>query len=581
MQGWGIIWSFICRNRYSYFFGILSNALGNILIVFIPKVIGEFTDQLQIGNLTSYDIGKFASFIAGLGVTGILLMHIGRIITQQKGRKLQYEVRQKLFEKWLELPPMYYQRYSIGDLMSRVLSDIEVIRGPVTWGINLSTNAIFMLGTALYMMAFSVNGKLTIVSFIPLLSIPFIVRILGPKIKKQSKKSQEALSDMSKMVEENINGIRVVKSFANEDTATRCFEEKVTNIVTEKLQFIKLSSFLRSLMPLTGSLSFIIVFLYGGYLTIHHEITLGDFVSFTIYVAIIQGPLEQVGQVLNLIQSASASLVRLSELLMLGPFDKKRVGKINQDIKGSIKVHNLTFKYPESNRTVLKNISFTIKKGQTIGIIGGTGSGKSTLVKLLLRLYDAPKGTIFFDENDLLDYSIHQLRKSISYVPQDGFLFSMSIKENIFFADDAPHEKKVEKSLRESALYKDIHQFSSGLDTTIGEKGIRLSGGQKQRTAIARALYKDSPILIFDDSLSAVDAKTEHEIISNIRKCYKNKTVIIISNRLSTVQCADEIIVLDDGKIIEHGNHEKLMKKGSIYAEIYRKQSGEMEGIIL
>jgi ATP-binding cassette subfamily B protein len=426
-------------------------------------------------------------------------------------------------------------------------------------------------------MAVHVDWRLSLAGLGPLLAIPLLVKWLGPRIKQQSHRSQEALGGMAQTVEEVISGIRAVKAFGTEETVIGRFEQKVDTIFGEKMKFARLSSLFGALIPLMVNLGFIAVLGYGGYLVIGREISLGDFVAFTLYVAMLRQPLEQLGNVLNIVQRSSASLNRIASLLQVVPDVRDRDGILfDIPLKGEVAVRGLSFRYPGTDRDVLSDISFTVKSGMTLGIIGEMGSGKTTLADLLLRLYDPPEGTVFLDNRDIFNYPLARLREGIAYVPQDGFLFSTTILDNIGFADQYPDRERAEHCTRITAIHETLAAFPEGFDTEIGDRGVRLSGGQKQRIAIARMIYKDAPIQILDDSLSAVDTTTEKRIIRNLREL-KARTTIIISHRLSAVQHADEIIVLKDGRIAERGSHQKLMALGEIYADQWLMQSGAAE----
>jgi ATP-binding cassette subfamily B protein len=584
MTGWGIIRSYVRRHWLVYLAGVTMVATGSLFAALIPRLLGRVTDRLHHGTLGMADLAGYVGLIVLIGIVRVSTGWTGRILVHRKGRFLTYRLRRELFEKWGSLSPTYYHRHSVGDLLSHALSDVEVVRELVSQGINVSTSGLAMLLAAIYMMAVHVDWRLTLAGMGPLLVIPLLVKWLGPKIRRQSQRSQEALGSMAQTVEEVIGGIRAVKAFGTEPVVIGRFERKVDAIFSEKMRFVRLSSLFAALIPLMVNLGFISVLGYGGYLVIARVITLGDFVAFTLYVAMLRVPMEQLGNVLNIIQRSSASLNRLAELLRVVPAVRDREGPLlDRQLRGELRVKGLTFRYPGTERDVLNDVSFTVKPGQTLGIIGAMGSGKSTLANLLLRLYDPPEGMVFIDGKDIFRYPLARLREGIAYVPQDGFLFSTTILDNIGFSDEYPDMELARQCTRITAVHDNIINFPEGFATEIGERGVRLSGGQKQRVAIARMIYKDAPIQIMDDSLSAVDTKTERLILQNLREfgTEKNaspgkelKTTIIISHRLSAVQHANEILVLAEGRVVERGSHADLMALGGSYAEQWQMQSG-------
>lgn len=577
LSGWHLVRSYMRRHWVVYLAGMSMVAAGSLFMALIPRLLGRFTDRLRQGDITLAEIAAVVGTLVLVSVLRVATGWAGRITVHRLGRVLTYRLRKELFEKWGTLSPSYYHRHSVGDLLSHALSDVEVVRELTSMGINVSVSGLAMLATTLYLMVVHVDWRLSLAGLGPLLAIPLLVKWLGPRIRQQSHRSQEALGGMAQTVEEVIGGIRAVKAFGTEAVVIGRFEQKVDAIFGEKMRFVRLSSLFGALIPLMVNLGFIAVLGYGGYLVIGREITLGDFVAFTLYVAMLRQPLEQLGNVLNIIQRSSASLNRIASLLQVQPDVRDRdVILVDLPLKGEISVRGLSFRYAGTERDVLSDISFTVRPGGTLGIIGEMGSGKTTLADLLLRLYDPPHGTVFLDGRDIFSYPLARLREGIAYVPQDGFLFSTTILDNIGFADQYPDRGRAELCTRITAIHDTVAAFPEGFYTEIGDRGVRLSGGQKQRIAIARMIYKDAPLRILDDSLSAVDTTTERRIIRNLREL-EARTTIIISHRLSAVQHADEIIVLKQGRIVERGSHHHLMALGGIYAGQWLMQSGEAE----
>jgi ATP-binding cassette subfamily B protein len=580
MSGWEIIRTYIRENRATYLTGVSLTATASLLAVTVPWLLGRFADRLGAGTLSAGDTLRFAAVIAVVSATRIVLWWLGRIMIHRKGRMLTYQLRKRLFEKWNSLSPEYYHGQSIGDLLSHALSDVEVVRELVTMGINMSVTGLTMLAAVIFMMLFHGDWRLTLAGLGPLLAIPLLVRILGPRLKRHSQRCQEALGSMAQTVEEIFGGIRAIKAFGNERVSIGRFTGKVDTIVDERVTFVRLSALFEALVPLLANIGFLIVLGYGGYLCIAGGINIGSFVAFTMYVAMLRSPLEHMGKVLNLIQRSAASLGRIALLLEVTPAVRNREGElVDLPLIGELRVEKLSFRYPGSGQDALTDISFSVAPGRTIGIIGQMGSGKTTLTDLLLRLFDPPEGTVFIDGIDILRYPLERLRSGMAYVPQDGFLFSTSILENIAFSDESADLQRARQSAETTAMHESITQFPDGYATEIGERGVRLSGGQKQRLAIARMIYKDAPVRILDDSLSAVDTTTELQILKNLTAPEREndvppRTTIIISHRLSAVRHADEILVLEGGRVIERGSHGDLILEDGHYARLWWMQAG-------
>ena len=587
MSGLRIVGSYFRTNWVIYLLGIAMVAAGSLLAAQIPSLLGRVTDSLRDGMLGMTEMTGYVSMIVLIGVLRVATGWGGRVLVHHKGRELTYRLRKELFAKWGTLSPSYYHRHSVGDMISHALSDVEVVRELVSQGLNQGVSGMAMLLGAAYLMAVHVDWRLTLAGLGPLLFIPLLVKLLGPQIRLQSQRSQEALGAMAQTTEEVIGGIRTVKAFGKEQVVIGRFENRVDAIVDEKMRFVHLSALFSALLPLLVNLGFIFVLGYGGFLVTKKVISLGDFVAFTLYVAMLRMPLEQLGNVINIVQRSIASLNRIDELLRVVPDVLDRKGPLMDiPLQGSFRVKALTFCYPGSDREVLNNISFCVKPGKTLGIIGAMGSGKSTLANLLLRLSDPPEGTVFVDDRDILHYPLARLREGIAYVPQDGFLFSSTVLENIALSDEYPDRERVERCAGITAVHENILCFPEQYDTEVGERGVCLSGGQKQRIAIARMIYKDAPFQIMDDSLSAIDTATERRILDNLRELSKSragsdvardKATIIIAHRLSSVQHADEILVLEEGRIVERGSHALLISQNGIYAEQWFMQAGQFE----
>lgn len=582
-SGWHLVGEYIASHPVAYLAAVGSIAASSVLAATIPRFIGRLADAYSAGTLTLSAARDIALLVLGVGTARVFFGWLGRYLTAQHGRIITFRIREALFRKWETLTPAYYHKHSTGELLSHALSDVDVVRQVAAMGINTAINGVFMLGASTYFMFFHMNARLAVAGLVPLLAIPVLIRHFGPRIKHQSGSFQASLGRMSQTVEEIVGGIRTVKAFNNEGVVLDRFEAQISDLVEEKMKFVRLSAIFGALVPLMSAFGFIVVIWYGGWLTIHREISLGILVEFLLYLTLLKQPLEQLGNMLNTVQRASASLGRLSALLDAAPDtveDARIAPRAPSD--GRIEVRDLTFRYPGTTANVLEDVSFSVQPGETLGIVGSIGSGKTTLAHLLLRLYEPPPGTIHVDGLDIRAYRLEQLRKAISYVPQNGFLFSTSIESNIAFSsEEPPTRERVADAARVAGIHEEIERFPEGYATEIGERGIRLSGGQKQRVAIARMIHKDSPVRVLDDSLSAVDTRTERRILENLGSRGEmaqggGSATIVISHRLSGVMNADEILLLDAGRVAERGNHESLLALDGTYARLWALQAGEI-----
>ncbi|MFC3416802.1 ABC transporter ATP-binding protein [Algoriphagus hitonicola] len=587
-------------NKYLYKYkgllllGILFTVISNIFVIIpaqlvrlaIDYVVESFSifRPLELGGLGESAQEIFLNFVLVFGVL-ILAMALLRgfflfLIRQTiiiMSRKIEYDMKNEIFEKYQNLSLSFYRKNSTGDLMARITEDVSRVRmylGPaIMYGLNLLI--LFPLVISYMIM---VNPELTFYSLLPLPVLSISIYFVNNLINERSEKIQRSLSNLSTFVQEAFSGIRVLKAFVRENDSVRNFTIASEDYKDKSIRLTKVNAlFFPLIMALVGISTIITVYI-GGLQVINGEIGYGVIAEFILYVNMLTWPVTSLGWVTSIVQRAAASQTRINEFLD-EKNDIKSSTHLEDPIQGTIKVTNLNFVYPDSGIKALDDVSFEIMAGQTLGIIGTTGSGKSTIANLLMRLYDPVSGTIEIDGKNIQTIDISHLRRNIGYVPQDVFLFSDSIGNNIAFGLDYADQEKIEQAAKDADVYQNIVDFPKGFQTMLGERGITLSGGQKQRVSIARAIAKEPRILILDDCLSAVDTKTENVILTAMKNIMQERTSIIISHRVSSAKLADHIIVLDDGKIIEQGNHESLMAQKGVYAELYEKQTQAGESV--
>lgn len=573
-MGKKIIFRFFREHKFSYIVGILFMLLSSYIQTLFPKVLGDTVDILKTRNFRPGAVTVNIFYILLIAAGTFCTTYVWRNLVIGNARKLECHLREKLFDHFQILSPEFYSRRKTGDLIAYAINDINAVRmtfGPAT---SMSVNGVVVCVISIYSMANAINWKLTLFSLLPIPLMVAIMFTIGKIVKKRFRRVQETFSAISDRVNENINGIRVIKAYVQEDGEVEKFQKLNNQMVDANLGMVRVSAFLSPLIELCFTVSFVFNLIWGGGMVLKGSISLGDFVAFNGYLAMILAPVLSIGQVITIIQRGMASLGRLNDILSEQPAirDEGETERFPQD--ASIEIRNLSFTYPGAEKASLSDISLNVPGGRTLGIVGKTGSGKSTLVNLLLKMYNVPDGTIRVGGTDINEYRLAALRGGFGLVPQDNFLFSASIAENIRFFKDVYTDEQVEQAARNSCIYESIAGLPDGFETVLGERGVNLSGGQKQRISIARALVKDPEILVLDDALSAVDTVTESEILANLRKVRQKKTTVIIASRISAVMEADEIIVLDGGRICERGTHGQLLAEGGVYSEIYNYQFG-------
>lgn len=567
---------FLKENRINYFLGIIFLLGADILQLIMPKVLGILTDKLQSYQLNQNDFIYYIAIIFSVAIGVAVCRFSWRMFIFGSSRKLEFSLRELLFKHLETLSQTFYHNSTTGDLMAHATNDIQAVRMAFGGGIVMAVDAFFLTLSTIFMMAININLTLTLIALIPLPIIAILIGLFGPKVQNRFKNVQEAFSQLTNKVQENFSGIRVIKSFVQEKNVNNDFCDVNNLNLRKNMNLVKLFGFMMPMVTFVSSLSFIVALSLGGYMVINLQITLGQFVSFVTYLGLLTWPMMAIGFVVNILQRGTASMKRINKILETLPevTDKDADFSINT-FDGTLEYKNVSFSYPNSDFPALENISFKLDAGKTLAIVGRTGSGKTTLVNLLLRRFTDYNGSITIDQTPIEHYPLKILTESIGYVPQSVFLFSTSIEDNLNFAGLNTTSDSMEKACSNAMILDEINRLPNGFNTILGEKGVNLSGGQKQRLSIARALIKKPRILILDDSLSAVDTNTEEQILYHLNMNTNGSSTILIAHRLSTLQNADHIIVLDEGKIIQSGNHEQLVTRNGLYKDLYEKQQLE------
>ena len=570
------LWWFFRLEKKRYIIGILALILVAILNLVPPKVMGGVIDRVTSGELTQGQLLMSLFLLVLSAFAMYFLRYIWRMYILGTSYRLGQIMRFRLFDHFTKMSPSFYQKHRTGDLMAHATNDINALTGLAGAGVMSAVDATITAFVTLVTMAFSISWQMTLVAVIPLPFMAYATSRLGRKTHQAFGKSQAAFSELNNKVQESVSGIKVTKSFGYQEDELQSFQEINDMTFVKNMKTMKYDVMFDPLVLLFIGASYVLSLLMGAFMVSAVQVTVGNLVTFITYLDMLVWPLMAIGFLFNMIQRGSVSYNRINRLLK-ETSDVQESKQPLQTIQNGTLVYDIdSFHY--ENEETLSDIHFALEQGQTLGLVGQTGSGKTTLIRLLLREYDLTDGRIMLDGNNIKDYKLSDLRRLIGYVPQDQFLFATSILENIRFGNPDASLEKVEAATKLSRVYDDIMATPDGFETLIGEKGVSLSGGQKQRIAMSRAMILDPEILILDDSLSAVDAKTEHAIIENLKQTRQHKSTIITAHRLSAVVHADLILVLQDGHIIERGRHEDLIKHGGWYADTYEAQQLEMEG---
>ena len=563
---------FLKLEKRRYIIGILALSLVSVFNLIPPKVIGNIVDKIEAGNLTNSQLFINIIYLVLAAFIMYGLRYVWRVYIFGAAYNLGRILRYRLFQHFTKMSPSFYQKYRTGDLMAHATNDVNAVVMVAGVGVMSAVDASITALVTLFTMIFLISAKLTLIAVISLPFLAYATNKLGEKNHQSFKEAQESFSDLNNKVQESVSGIRVTKSFGYGSDEINSFRETNKKVFRKNIIASKYNALFDPMVLVFVGLSYTLTLIFGGIFISRGEISVGNLVTFVTYLDMLVWPLQAIGWLFNIGQRGDVSYTRIEKLLA----EENDVVEKENTIpahNGSLEYNINSFSYV--GEKTLSDIKFAIDKGQTLGIVGVTGSGKTTLLKLLLREYDVEDGSIYLNNHNIKDYKLNDLRSLIGYVPQDQVLFAMSIKENIRFADTKYTDKQVEDITKVCGIYDDIVNMTDGFDTIIGERGVSLSGGQKQRMAMSRALIMNPEILILDDSLSAVDAKTEHLILENLKEERSGKTTIITAHRLSAIVHADLIIVMDNGKIIERGTHDQLIAQDGWYKETYNTQQLE------
>jgi ATP-binding cassette, subfamily B, multidrug efflux pump len=573
-------------NKYLFKYKILL-IIGSIFIListifalYPAEFVRHSFDNIQ-DNLSNPDIEnsihttllKYGGLIVLFAIMKGIFMFFMRQTIIVMSRRIEFDLKNEIYRKYQDLSLSFYKKNNTGDLMNRITEDVNRVRMYLGPAMMYAINMFFLFSLVIWKM-FSINTTLTLYVLIPFPILAFAVYYVSNQINRKSEVVQSKLSDLTSISQETFSAINVIKIFRNEENSFKYFYSECKNYTKKQLQLVSVEAWFFPLIILLIGISTITTIYIGGLESFKGNITTGNIAEFIIYVNMLTWPVASVGWVTSLVQRAEASMERINEFLdtkseIINPTTERT------DIIGDIQFENISFTYPDTGIQALKNINFRLKENETLGIFGKTGSGKSTIANLMCRLYDSSEGDISFGEKDIRELNLSDLRQNIGYVPQDGFLFSGTVNENISFGKDQFTEEEIKQAASTAEINDEIENFPKKYETTIGERGVQISGGQRQRISIARAIFIKPPIFIFDDSLSAIDANKEQKILKNLKNKTKNNTNIIISHRTSSLKNANHIIVLDNGSISEQGTHSYLIKQNGFYAQMHKKQTTE------
>ncbi|WJV17533.1 ABC transporter transmembrane domain-containing protein [Rossellomorea marisflavi] len=563
---------FFKENWKRYTVAIILLTIVGILDVVPPKLVGDAIDEIQVGSLTKEAIVHYLLLLTGTtvvsyGMTYIWMYHLfgGAFLVERK-------LRSRFVGHLMKMTPTFFEKNRTGDLMARATNDLQAISVTAGFGVlTLIDSSIFML-TILFTMGFLVSWKLTLAAILPLPLMALLMKIYGARIHARFTEAQDAFGELNDKVLESVSGVRVIRAYVQERADENRFSDMTEDVYSKNIAVARIDSLFDPTIKVLVGLSYLIGLGYGAYLVFHQSITLGQLVSFNVYLGMLIWPMFAIGELINIMQRGNASLDRVQETLAYEQDVKDEDIRETVPEPDGIVFHQLSFRYPSSEGMNLKDVDVRMPKGATLGLVGKTGSGKTTFIKQILREYPLGEGTLEIGGIPIQQLPMDRVREWIGYVPQDHILFSKTVKENILYGKEGATDEELERAIIQADFMKDLSTLPQGLETIVGEKGVALSGGQKQRISIARALIKDPDILLLDDALSAVDAKTEATIIRNLRNERTGKTTILATHRISAVEEADWILVFDGGKVIEEGTHSDLLTTKGWYRQQYERQ---------
>jgi ATP-binding cassette subfamily B protein len=571
----GRLWGYLARYRLRYLAGIACLVAATTLTMTVPWLFRDAVNALESGRTDH--LPRLVALVAGIALVQGVVRTLSRSIIFNVGRDIEYDLRNDLFGHLEKLPLAYYQQHKTGDLMSRLVNDVSAVRMLLGPGILnfINTPVYYVYGLAIML---SIHPGLTLAALSAYPIALLVVKRTSRALIERSLRVQEGLAEMSSRIQENLSGIHVVKAYASEEREVRSFAVLNDRFQEHSLRLARLRGIIVPVMSIAGGVGSLVVLWYGGRLVVAERLTVGDLVAFIGYLHVLAWPTAAMGWMLTILQRGRAAMKRLNEVLAVAPAITSPPGAVEPAaVRGELALEGVTFRYPgRHGAPALDDVSLTIPAGRTVAIVGRTGAGKTSLVQLLPRLFDVDAGSVLLDGRDVRSLPLGWLRRAVGIVPQDAFLFSRTIRDNVGFGLGNGKER-VDWAVRAAGLARDVADMSAGLDTLVGERGVTLSGGQKQRLALARVLATAPQVIVLDDTLSAVDAATEREILDGLRSFFRERTTVIVAHRISTVKEADLVIVLDEGRVVEAGSHDELLAGGRVYPQLFREQALESE----